>query len=132
MNSFKTILSFLLFLIISNSLAAQNNILNQAEGSTSISMHPNIEKLVRTKFSEKYGDYYKIQLFYGNLDKAHNTLNKFNKSFSEWPGKILFETPNYKVWVGDYRTRLEADRALLRIRKEFPSAFIFKPKNNKS
>jgi len=100
----------------------------QKKGIVSINVHPNITKLVKTKFSESYGDNYKIQLYYGNLNQAHSTLNKFNANYSQWSGKILFETPNYKVWVGNYRTRLEADRALMKIRKKFSSAFIFKPK----
>ncbi len=101
---------------------------NQKQGTVSIDAHPNVNKLVTIKFAENYGDNYKIQLFYGNLNKAHEILSKFNSSYPKWPGKILFETPNYKVWVGDYRTRLEADRALMDIRKKFSSAFIFKPK----
>lgn len=108
--------------------SAQNNITPKNKGQVSIDIHPNIDKLVETKFSEQYGDNYKIQLFYGSLDKAHSKLNKFNSHYSELNGKILFETPNYKVWIGNFRTRLEADRALIKIRKEFPSAFIFKPK----
>lgn len=98
------------------------------QGIVSVNVHPNIDKLVAVKFSENYGDKYKIQLFYGNLNKAHETLSKFNSNYPQWPGKILFETPNYKVWVGNYRTRLEADRALMDIRRKFSSAFIFKPK----
>lgn len=98
------------------------------KGNVSIDAHANISRLVKAKFSENYGDNYKIQLYYGNLNKAHEILNNFNSNYPQWPGKILFETPNYKVWVGNYRTRLEADRALMDIRKKFSSAFIFKPK----
>jgi len=116
----------LLFCFYSN--AQEIDSIPKRKGIVSIDVHPNITKLVSTKFSEDYSDNYKIQLFYGGLNQAHTTLNKFNAKYSEWSGKILFETPNYKVWVGNYRTRLEADRALMKIRKEFPSAFIFKPK----
>ncbi len=101
---------------------------SQKQGIVSVDAHPNIDKLVTIKFAENYDDNYKIQLFYGNLNKAHEILSKFNSNYPKWSGKILFETPNYKVWVGDYRTRLEADRALMDIRKKFSSAFIFKPK----
>ena len=43
-----------------------------------------------------------------------------------------FETPNYKVRVGNFRTRLEADRGLVKVQKEFKSAFVFKPKKEKN
>ena len=31
------------------------------------------------------------------------------------------------MWVGNFYTQLEADRKLIDIRKEFKSAFIFRP-----
>ena len=40
---------------------------------------------------------------------------------------VIYETPNYKVWVGNYYTQLEADKRLIEIRKKFRSAFIFRP-----
>ena len=43
---------------------------------------------------------------------------------------MVFNTPNYKIWVGNFRDRLEADRALLRIKKSYMNAFIFKPKKD--
>lgn len=100
----------------------------QSEGTISMDIPQKIDQLVQIKFSNNYDDTYKIQLFYGELDQAHTVLNKFNTKYTEWSGKVLFETPNFKVWVGNFRTRLEADRALMSIRKEFPSAFVFKPK----
>ena len=50
-------------------------------------------------------------------------IEKFNDSVV----KIIYETPNYKVWVGSFFTQLEADKFLLKIRKKFKSAFIFRP-----
>jgi len=38
----------------------------------------------------------------------------------------VYESPEYKVRVGQYRTKLEAERALILIRKEFPNAIIVK------
>ena len=96
------------------------------KGNSTVNADPNIETLLNYKFAEKNNANYKIQLYYGSLNKAHNVLSKFNSKHSEWPGKIEYETPNYKVWVGNYQTRIEADKALIQISKNFPSAFIFK------
>jgi hypothetical protein len=49
----------------------------------------------------------------------------------EMASKLVYETPNYKIWVGNFRTRLEADRALVKVKSKFPTAFIFKPKKDK-
>ena len=118
-------LSFLITTTIA--FAQEGNVKNSATGTSTINANPNIESLVTTKFAEKNRSNYKIQLYYGSLNKAHSVLSKFNSKHSKWPGKIEYETPNYKVWVGNYQTRIEADKALIKISKNFPSAFIFKP-----
>lgn len=73
------------------------------------------------------GERYRIQLFSGDNNKASQVIKEYRASYRAWPSTIVFETPNYKVWVGNFRNSLEADRALLEIRKSFPSAFRFKP-----
>ncbi len=75
----------------------------------------------------KLTDGYTIQLFYGEKNEANTIMNRYRNSFATWPASIKYETPNYKVWVGNFSTRLEADRALLEIKEKFPSAFILKP-----
>ncbi|NND61616.1 MAG: SPOR domain-containing protein, partial [Flavobacteriaceae bacterium] len=70
---------------------------------------------------------YTIQLYYGNLSRANSVIRNYRNRFGEWPATIEYETPNYKVWVGNYTLRIEADRALMEIQKTFPSAFILKP-----
>jgi hypothetical protein len=75
----------------------------------------------------KLGERYKIQLYYGDNNSASNVIKKFRSQYSEWPSQIIYETPNYKVWIGNFRNRLEADRALMKIKGDFPSAFIPKP-----
>lgn len=72
-------------------------------------------------------DGYTIQLFYGEKSRANSIINKYRNSYDAWPASIKYETPNYKVWVGNFTFRLDADRALLEIKKKFSSAFILKP-----
>ncbi len=73
------------------------------------------------------GDRYRIQLFSGDNNQASKIIKQYRALYPDWASTIVFETPNYKVWVGNFRTSLEADRALLEIKKSFPSAFRFKP-----
>lgn len=70
---------------------------------------------------------YRIQLFSGDNNAASKVIRDYRSQFPEWPSTIVFETPNYKVWVGNFRSSLEADRALIQIKKSFPSAFRFRP-----
>lgn len=107
------------------------NVNPRPEASVTISQDPKIKMLLDIKSKmEKNGDFsdrYKIQLYYGNLNKANDIMNKSKSNFKKWTTSIKWETPNYKVWLGNFRTRLEADRALKEIHGKFPSAFIFKP-----
>ena len=73
------------------------------------------------------GERYRVQLFSGDNNEASKVIKEYRSLFPEWSSTIVFETPNYKVWVGNFRNSLEADRALLEIKKSFPAAFRFKP-----
>ena len=85
----------------------------------------NLEKL------NKLSDGYTIQLYYGEKSRANSVLKKYKNVYDSWPASIEYETPNYKVWVGNFSSRFEADRVLLKIKPHFPSAFILKPERVK-
>ncbi|MCB0376396.1 MAG: SPOR domain-containing protein [Sinomicrobium sp.] len=70
---------------------------------------------------------YRIQIYNGTLSGARDAAAGFKSNFPDWPCDIRFETPNYKVWVGKYRARLEADRYLALVREKYPNAFILIP-----
>ncbi|MCT8339679.1 SPOR domain-containing protein [Flavobacteriaceae bacterium TK19130] len=72
---------------------------------------------------------YTIQLYYGDLGKANEILRKYRGRYGDWPASIEYETPNYKVWVGNFNERIDADRALMEVQETFPAAFILKPQN---
>jgi len=76
----------------------------------------------------KLSDGYTIQLYYGELNQANSVIKKYKNSYGAWPASIEYETPNYKVWVGNFSSRLEADRALIEVQRSFGSAFILKRK----
>ena len=105
------------------------------QGTVVINEDPNIDKLLEIKKDlnkdEKNSDKYKIQIYSGNLAKAESTKSKFDSSVGQWRSQLVFDSPNYKVQVGNFTSQLEADRALLEIQKKFPDAFPFKPKKEK-
>ena len=81
--------------------------------------------------NEDSSDRYKIQIYSGRRVSAEKANSNFRNSYGKWSSKMVYETPNYKVWVGSFRSHLEADRALLEIKRKFPNAFRFKPKKEK-
>ncbi|MEK9755971.1 MAG: SPOR domain-containing protein [Bacteroidota bacterium] len=70
--------------------------------------------------------YYTIQIYYGNLEEADSIYNDFIENNSDIKSDLIFETPNYKVRVGDYKDINIASQNLEKIRKIYPGSFIIK------
>ncbi len=66
---------------------------------------------------------YKIQLYNGDETTAYRIQNNFQLDF-EMKAELIYESPEWKVRVGNYKTRLEADRALLEINAKFSGAIV--------
>ncbi|MFT5249363.1 MAG: hypothetical protein ACI93P_001089 [bacterium] len=117
-------LCIIITITFSNIVIAQN-------ASITINENKKIPKILELKKSleaeNKLAVGYTIQLYYGELNEANNIIRKYRNNFDSWPASIEYETPNYKVWVGNFNSRFEADRAKLVIKDKFPSAFILKP-----
>ena len=73
-------------------------------------------------------NYYTIQLYYGNYLFAKEILDEFKINYPEWKASIIFETPNYKVQVGDFKNYYVSISKLNEIKKKYPSAFLLKLK----
>ena len=102
------------------------------EGQVSIEQDEQIDKLLEYKKDITTNKTFKIQVYQSvDPDRAQKEKSNFLNSFSDWPVEIEWNTPNYKVWVGNFTTRLEADRALIRIKKKYMNAIIFQPKTEK-
>ncbi|MFD2726575.1 SPOR domain-containing protein [Hyunsoonleella rubra] len=105
------------------------------EGSVTINQDEKITKLLDIKKEmnrdETDSRRYKIQIYSGNRSGAQSAQTEFSNTYSQWRPVMHYETPNFKVWAGNFSTRLEADRALQKIKRTFSSAFIFKPKKKK-
>ena len=100
------------------------------EATVTIDQNKDIAKLLDYKKDVKTAEVYKIQLDFGSRSEAIELRQKFRNTFSQWPSELVYETPNYKVWVGNFSTRLEADIALLEIKKKFSKAMVFIPKKD--
>jgi hypothetical protein len=104
---------------------------NAQEGKVNIDQDKDISTLLEYKKDLSTVDLYKIQVYQGNRSGAEEAKTKFQSTYDEWPISMEYETPNYKIWVGNFRSRLEADKALIKIKKNYSNAFIFKPKKTK-
>lgn len=77
-------------------------------------------------------DGYRIRIYFDNKQKSREESQEVMARFKALhPGYnvyLSFNNPNFKVTVGDFRTKVDAQIALKEIIKAFPSAFIVKEK----
>ena len=97
-------------------------------GSVSINQSKRLDSVINLKkeLNSKIQNL-RIQIYNGDRENAEQIIKEFIEVFNDTLADVIYETPNYKVWVGNYYTQLEADKKLIEIRKKFMSAFIFRP-----
>ena len=117
----KIIIFFTIISLSSTTLFGQN-------GNIEINQSNKLDSIIKLKkeLNSKIQNL-RIQIYSGDRDNAEQIIKEFIEIFNDTTADVIYETPNYKVWVGNYYTQLEADKRLLEIRKKFRSAFIFRP-----
>ncbi|MCX6285604.1 MAG: SPOR domain-containing protein [Bacteroidetes bacterium] len=87
-----------------------------------------VQKQVKLNEAGNNQDGYRIQIFSdsGNNSKtkAQSAMDEFLAKHPEIKAYLVFKSPNYKVKVGDFRSKLDAIRYLNQITADFPNAFI--------
>jgi len=100
--------------------------------SYSQSESQNISNLIKQKkeFNRKNKNsiVYKIQLYNGNENQAFKIKVNFNNLFPKYKAKIIYKSPEWKTQVGNFTTRLEADRVLLVIKEKYSGAIVLEDK----
>lgn len=126
----KAITTLLLSIFVSIQFAySQSNVENDPLFKEIVQLKEQMTKNYKLK------EFYVIQLHSGNKDKAQKIKEDIDFFISEnrQPDSfqkeaiIVYETPNYKVWIGRFNTRLLADRFFLKIKEDYPNALILKP-----
>ena len=117
----KIIIFFMIISMYSTTLFGQN-------GSIKINQSNKLDSIIKLKkeLNSKIQNL-RIQIYSGDRENAEKIIQEFNQIFNDTTADVIYETPNYKVWVGNYYTQLEVDKRLIEIRKKFRSAFIFRP-----
>ncbi|MDD5571125.1 MAG: SPOR domain-containing protein [Bacteroidales bacterium] len=107
---------------------------SQNEGRVEIIQDPKIDELVKlhTNFNEhsKGINGYRIQIFFDSGNNARSKAEKvrydFLYKYPDTQAYLLFQQPYFKIRIGDFRTRLDAERFLKTIESEFQNSFIVK------
>lgn len=101
------------------------------DSKSKVNQDPRFEQLLSEKrkinSSITINDRYKIQIFTGDATASKKALIDFRKNNKNIDATIVFNTPIYKVWVGSFKTRIEAEKKLQQLKKNYPNAFLIKP-----
>ena len=81
-----------------------------------------IEK--KRAYNKQNGSGYRIQLYNGLERRARILRNRFRIEYPDVYTKLTYKAPEWKIQVGNYKTRLHADRALNKIREKISSAIV--------
>lgn len=80
-------------------------------------------------FNKEHGELpgYRIQVFAGtSLITAKDAKALFLQRYADYNASIVFEAPNYKLRIGNYTNRFDANRDLQELLTEYPNAYVVK------
>lgn len=100
-------------------------------GSVVIRKDPRIDLLVRkqieindetTRESRRNVPGFRIQVMNTpDRNKAYEAKAKVYQEFPDWKPYLLYQAPNYKLRVGDFKTEDEANAAMPQLQRLFPN-----------
>lgn len=104
----------------------------QNKGSLHVNQDSRVERLMKRQ-RDVYAvsntmSGFRVQIFMeiGNeaVDHAEVVKKNFTESFPELPIYLSYEQPYYRLRVGDFRNRIEAEKYLRLIKPQFNLAFV--------
>lgn len=103
------------------------------QGEVNIQQDEKIGELLKIyKSVNQSSVYYRIQVGFGSYKIAKEIQDEVNIDFPDLSSSIDFDTPNYKVRIGRFETKLEVERKLVVVRKKYPQAFFVPGKSKKN
>ena len=119
---------------VNPAISGQTARMEELVGKLPIRQDPRITELLvrhsQINHKKRGTDGFRLEIFFGSDNKAREQATRvkheFNLIFPEIPAYVMFQTPNFKVRVGDFRTKSEALKSKASIASKFPNAFIVK------
>ena len=108
--------------LYSNSLNCQENSIRYNDTITK--KFYNLKKDYSKRIFES--TFHTIQIYFGNLSEADSILIDFQENFEGIKSELIFETPNYKVRIGEFKDINKASQKFEGIRRKYPGSFIIK------
>ena len=71
--------------------------------------------------------YFRIQVGFGDYSKAQEIKQKVEQDFPDLYSNIDFDSPTYRVRVGRFKDKLDAERKFREVRQKYPDAMLLQP-----
>lgn len=112
----------------------------QEKGRVVVLKDPQIDSLISRRLelsrTENSGNTlssagFRVQIFSGlERQEAYAEQTRFKSIYPNITTYISYTQPNYRLRVGDFRTRLEAEKYMNELKKQYSSMFIFSERIN--
>lgn len=134
MTLLKTLIYLILSLFVTSKSFGQTDINAVIDSNLAIKRDARLDSLImkhiRVNELKNGFDGYRLQLYSGSGTTARqeaNTLRaEFLNRYPDIPAYVVYQAPNFKVRVGDYRTELEAIWLQRELAYKFPGGFVVK------
>jgi hypothetical protein len=74
---------------------------------------------------------YRVQVYYGSDRRVvFREQARFSALYPHLMTYVTYKEPNYYLRVGDFRTRMEAQKLMAELKSIYPTLFIFREKIN--
>jgi hypothetical protein len=95
------------------------------EGNIVLEMDPGVERVMSDYVDRKHAQQgYRVQIFLGDRRTAEDTKRSFLLKYPDRAAYLSWLAPNFRLRVGDLRTRLEAERLLREMKADYPGSYI--------
>lgn len=109
-------------------------IIQDPQADTVLKAYRNLRMKVMGNPDNKAIPGYRIQIFFdsgsNSSDRAKTVKDAFSLLYPEVPAYVSWKAPNYRVRVGDFRSRLEAEKAMQMIMIDYPNAWVIRDEIN--
>lgn len=88
-----------------------------------------LDSIDQLNSTRKFLDGYTIQIYSGlNREEANNTKKTMVDMLPDLTSELQYIQPKFRVRVGDYFSRIEAQKDLIRLKRQFPNAILIPEK----
>lgn len=84
------------------------------------------ERYLRINQKDQTTPGYRLQVYSGDREGAYKVKSEFLTNFPELQVYVVYEQPYFKTKIGDFRTELEAERAIRDLGEQCQGCFIIK------